>query len=227
VLKSLQDQVDMSIPKFLKMIKTSSDKDSATAIPSTIKAIPSTIETILPLPESTILKNEHMPSLQKWISKKFTKFELLYRGSRDGFSSEVFHSRCDNKKGPTVTVIVSQKHGKIFGGYTEAVGFCNLDKNDDSSFLFSLSTVEKLNHKSGCGIRCNSSATCVFGSGSGIGVATDLQISDNCNKNSSNSAFIGNSFCVLQGYSGVSQAKDYLAGAGWFTVREIEAFQII
>ena len=42
---------------------------------------------------------------------------LIYRGSKDGFTADVFHSKCDHK-GPTLAVILSE-HGKIFGGFTD------------------------------------------------------------------------------------------------------------
>ena len=44
------------------------------------------------------------------------EWRLLFRASRDGFASSVFHSKCDNK-GPTITVVKSG--GNIFGGFTE------------------------------------------------------------------------------------------------------------
>jgi len=67
------------------------------------------------------------------------KFELLMRGTRDGFTSHAFHEKCDIK-GPTLIVIKSSEHQRIFGGYT------NIDWNSLNcgkryklqSFLFSL-----------------------------------------------------------------------------------------
>ena len=45
------------------------------------------------------------------------QFELLYRGTRDGFGSKEFHQKCDGK-GPSLTLIKSKPFGRIFGGYT-------------------------------------------------------------------------------------------------------------
>lgn len=45
------------------------------------------------------------------------QFDLLYRGSRDGFGSKEFLAKVD-KKGPTLTVIKSKQYGRVFGGYT-------------------------------------------------------------------------------------------------------------
>ncbi|KXJ08368.1 BTB/POZ domain-containing protein KCTD21 [Exaiptasia diaphana] len=50
--------------------------------------------------------------------QKFKKCTLLYRGSRDGWASSIFHSKCDSFSGPTMVVIKSTG-GYIFGGYTE------------------------------------------------------------------------------------------------------------
>ena len=67
--------------------------------------------------ESVILTNEeHWSVLNVWLSPQEGKWKLLFRGSRDGFQAETFHSKCDNK-GPTVTVVKSGNY--IFGGFTE------------------------------------------------------------------------------------------------------------
>jgi hypothetical protein len=191
---------------------------------SAIIAIPNLGKDI-PLPKSTILKNEHMLLFQKWIPKKFTKLEPLYRGSRDEFTAASFHKKCDNM-GATITVIVSQKYGKTFGGYTEVVwDSVSFDKSDPNSFLFSLSTGEKLKHKkSACGgIICHADSLCVFGAGTGC----DIQIYDMSNMHSWNKASIGHCFCLPQGYSDLHQARNYLAGEECFKVQEIEVFQVI
>ena len=43
------------------------------------------------------------------------KFELLFRGSRDGMTSNNFHEKCDNQ-GQTITLCINEK-GYIFGGF--------------------------------------------------------------------------------------------------------------
>jgi hypothetical protein len=43
-------------------------------------------------------------------------FEVLWRGSRDGFGAKEFHERCDGHAN-TLTVILDTK-GNIFGGFT-------------------------------------------------------------------------------------------------------------
>jgi hypothetical protein len=68
------------------------------------------------------------------------KFNLLYRGSRDGWKWKNFHDWCDNK-GPTISLVRSSK-GKICGGYTSVSWACPIYgrvHKDNSSFLFSVS----------------------------------------------------------------------------------------
>ena len=69
-------------------------------------------------------------------------FELLYRGTRDGFASTQFHKLCDNK-GPTVTLAKSN-FGQVFGGYA-SVSWQSFGgvMNDQEAFLFSVSKVTK------------------------------------------------------------------------------------
>jgi hypothetical protein len=52
-----------------------------------------------------------------WLADK--RFELLYRGSRDGMTAAAFHDKCDGK-GPTLVLVAGQSAGKpvcVFGGY--------------------------------------------------------------------------------------------------------------
>jgi hypothetical protein len=53
----------------------------------------------------------------EWLPDK--RFELLYRGSRDGMTPAAFHDKCDGK-GPTLVLIAGQSAGQpvcVFGGY--------------------------------------------------------------------------------------------------------------
>jgi hypothetical protein len=68
------------------------------------------------------------------------KWTLLYRGTRDGFGSRDFHSKCDGHSN-TLTIFKSKESKYIFGGYTSvswespAVGKY---KSDPNAFIFSL-----------------------------------------------------------------------------------------
>eukprot|EP00347_Sterkiella_histriomuscorum_P014576 403360353 len=78
--------------------------------------------------------------LQKQISDYSTKqFNLLYRGSCDGFTASKFHQLCDDK-GPTICFILSE-YGFVFGGFT-SLPWTSPDSyksySDPSAFVFSL-----------------------------------------------------------------------------------------
>ena len=114
------------------------------------------VKTLINYCDSKILeesnrKNEFCKKLQEWT--KSYKLELLYRGSRDGPTSENFHNKCDNK-GATICLYKNEK-GYIFGGYNPIPwqNKGNWIKNDDS-FIFTLTNVHnteptKFPHKNG------------------------------------------------------------------------------
>ena len=95
--------------------------------------------------DSVILKEskkekELIAKINEWVA--FKKLQLLYRGTRDGMSSKVFHFKCDNQ-GPTITLIKNDK-GNIFGGYA-SISWTN-DYNNTwhsapESFLFTLKNI--------------------------------------------------------------------------------------
>ena len=73
------------------------------------------------------------------------KYQLLWQGSTDDYAASTFHSKC-NGKGPTLTVVQSDK-GNVFGGYTsESWGFGGggAYKYDATAFVYSLT------HKAKC-----------------------------------------------------------------------------
>jgi hypothetical protein len=80
------------------------------------------------------------------------QFQLLWRGTRDGFKVADFHNRCDGH-GNTLVVIKDTK-GNVFGGFTPAAwesrvklgGGANRYKGDDtiSSWLFTLTNPHKI-----------------------------------------------------------------------------------
>jgi len=78
--------------------------------------------------------------LKNWVeeaTKSKVKFELLWRGSLDGYGAGTFHSKCDNKK-PTLTII-SSNYGRIFGGFTSAVwDHIHNYRSDSTAFIYSL-----------------------------------------------------------------------------------------
>ncbi|EXX68381.1 BTB/POZ protein [Rhizophagus irregularis DAOM 181602=DAOM 197198] len=75
--------------------------------------------------DSTIIKLKHAVVLAKWIrrkdaneriSKNKCNFNLIYRGSRDGFDLNTIRSKC-NGQGACILVIKIRENGAIIGGY--------------------------------------------------------------------------------------------------------------
>jgi hypothetical protein len=63
--------------------------------------------------EQNTLINDEL--IQNLFGRK-TNLTLLYKGSRDGFTAQAFHTKCDNQ-GATLTLIQAT-NGRIGGGYT-------------------------------------------------------------------------------------------------------------
>ena len=77
-----------------------------------------------------------------------TKFEkkqwkLIYRGSRDGFSANVFHSKCDNN--PNTLTLIKTTKSYVFGGFTRRTWNPKIDYYVDDSEAFLISLVNYKN----------------------------------------------------------------------------------
>jgi hypothetical protein len=98
-----------------------------------IKGSPFTI----PLPSTKLTISKELSIFQEWLGKDPNAFRLLYKATRDGWSTKEFHTRCDGQ-GPSITV-VRLNTGHIFGGFTsgswKSAGGMFLDPD---SFLFSI-----------------------------------------------------------------------------------------
>lgn len=82
------------------------------------------------------LVHKHKNKISEWIGGN-SRFELLYKLSRDGGSTKMFHELCDNK-GPTVTIFYNTDNN-VYGGYLSdswgrSGGWCT----DQRAFLFTL-----------------------------------------------------------------------------------------
>ena len=92
-----------------------------------------------------IIKNEDQYNLiSDWIDRnKELKFKLLYKGTIDGDTFDMFHNKCDNQ-GATISFIESTDN-QIFGGYASKSWNKNNqgDVPDPNSFLFNLNLKKK------------------------------------------------------------------------------------
>lgn len=95
--------------------------------------------------DSLILKPEEINMVCNWIDpNKKIKARLLYRASRDGEGSEMFHNFCDYK-GPIIIFIKEKDNPYRFGAYTGLLWTSeNMFVYDKDAFLFSLSNKIKI-----------------------------------------------------------------------------------
>lgn len=141
-------------------------------------------------------------------------FELIYKATIDGDTSEDFHSICDNR-GSNVVIIKTTK-GFIFGGYTSiSWDKSNKYKTDANAFLFSISMKKIYLIKTiSEAILCNDSAGPIFGSGHDIYITGDSFLSSNSNT------------CSLKTYSN-GYWTEINGKESKFVVQELEVYQII
>ena len=103
----------------------------------------------VPFTDSQLLTGKHQHYLNYFYNPTRTdlsKWNLIYRGSKDGFNALAFHTHCDNK-GETLIVLSTTK-GYLFGGYTDAPwttpaqGLPTYGRSA-KTFLFSLTSHQK------------------------------------------------------------------------------------
>ena len=154
------------------------------------------------------------------------KFSLIYRGSRDGWTSSNFHSKCDNKS-KTITIIKTYTNN-IFGAY-RSLPFKKVNEQtycaDETAFLFLVRSsknyqpqifdlINKSNNHAVYDFAPNQDRMFAFGGGYDIG------IHQNCNQNN-------NSYTNNHSYTIKDKSQAYLnGGEKWFKVKEMEIFII-
>jgi hypothetical protein len=148
-----------------------------------------------------------------------SKFELLYRGTRDGFQSSDFHRLC-NGHSPTLTVILSTD-GSIFGGYTPVVWNSRDAWVEDSSlksFLFTIKNPHNVpphifpQQQQAHAILDYSSYGPTFGYGA------DLYVCDKCQSSNSSYSTIGQTYkndTKIEGNAVLTSSQN-------FTVKELK-----
>ena len=166
--------------------------------------------------------------LSEWC--KTRDFELLYRGTRDGFGSSDFHRTCDNK-GKTL-VLIKNSSGHIFGGFASipwtTPSSCT-GKQAPGSFIFTLTNMygiqpTKFNLKnendSSGAVHHDKSYISGFGNCGG----KDIDIYSNCNTNTSSYSNFPYAYNDATGKGNSifsSNTSDY-----HFKVQEVEVFRV-
>ena len=154
----------------------------------------------------------------------YDQWSLLYRGTRDGFGSDDFHSRCDGHSN-TLTIFKAKGSDYIFGGFTTASWESSNElKSDPNAFLFSLTNkdskplkmkIDPIHHQSA--IYC--------GSGYGPTFGVDIRIFNNANTTIDSYSNLGCSYKHSHHAFGTNEVRSFLAGSYNFQLVEIEVFQ--
>ncbi|CAB4446053.1 unnamed protein product [Rhizophagus irregularis] len=117
-------------------------KDTKDTLPTTLNLSPRIGKL-----DSKIIEPKLAKIIINWIDKKnfFTscyKFDLIYRGSIDGISTESFKNKCKGQV-ESLVLIKTKQTNKIFGGYS-SIGFHSIGENvpnfdgfDNSKYYYS------------------------------------------------------------------------------------------
>ena len=162
---------------------------------------------------------------------KSSNGELLYRATKDGFTAQAFHSKCDEI--PHTITIIKNDLDCVFGGYSSESWKSknrDCDDEDENAFIFSLRRNGKSKSKrfekkfdGYTGIYSQSNDGPIFGGG------CDIYICNESNVNYGSYCNFGHSYELPEGYKFEQKnTQDYLAGNydQWLAV-EIEVYQII
>ena len=179
--------------------------------------------------DSGILVNERKgdvleDKLFEWCGTN--EFELLYRGTKDGFGANDFHRACDNK-GKTL-VLIKNTNGHIFGGFATipwASPSGGTYKQAPGSFLFTLTNMYGIkptrfnlkNENDGRAIHHDKQYGPIFGGFDG------LWIYPNCNTNTDSNA----NFSTYNDTTGKEHSIfSSNTNDKHFLVQEIEVFRV-
>ena len=174
--------------------------------------------------DSLIVKEDEDEMICNWINpNKNIKTKLLYRVSRDGDGSDIFHKYCDNK-GPTI-IFAKIKNGYRFGGYSgiswTCKGKCFYDKD---SFLFSLNNKLKIMNN-------NTKETVYHGHVNGPDFAVHLQNELVFNYNKSKCLTGKQNYCDDSGKAYTFRNQDLVGidvkGQYNFDIEDYEVYSII
>jgi len=170
--------------------------------------------------DSRIITKKHKKDIIGLFGKQKIKLNLLYRGSRDGFSGTTFHQKC-NGQGETFTIAKALGRPNIFGGYVSQSWTSNSNYLTCDCWIYVLApqVIKFLPTNSSNNAYDHPSYGPTWGGGH------DLHFNQTMNSNSnysSPSSYTG----VAPGYSG-SLTQDVLAGSYNFTVEEIEVFSVV
>ncbi len=151
------------------------------------------------------------------VCNKNIKYNLLYRATKDGDDSKIFHQKCDNNH--QILVIFKTTKGIIFGGYTEK-GYTGNGGNviDNNAFFFSCDKkkVYKVKNNKTAILDCTNYGP-IFGNNSTIINAQNKLLSYKCCTTTVNSS----------SFEGLNYDYEISNGEEYFYLQEIEVFKIL
>jgi len=148
-----------------------------------------------------------------------SQWQLVYRGSRDGFGANHFHSKCDGKR--HLLVVVRCTNGNVFGGYTADLSFTSSgdDVEGSGTWLFTLKNPHGIPPTLYPVVQTEYALRDYSGYGPTFG-SNDLYISNDCNTNTESYSYFPDS------YKDTTEWGNETFAGGWdFQVSEIEVFQ--
>jgi hypothetical protein len=156
------------------------------------------------------------------------KWSLLYRGTRDGFGSDVFHSKC-NGHSNTLTIFKAKESSYIFGGFTSVSWESSTQgkyKSDQNAFIFSLTNKDSKPVKIKIDPNQHEYAIGCYSSwGPSFGGFFDIKIANNANTTMDSHSNLGWTYKHPQYAYDTNEAKTFMAGSYKFQLDEIEVFQ--
>ena len=164
-----------------------------------------------------------MDKIVEWCG--YNKFELLFRGTRDGMKGTVFHNKCNNQ-GPTL-LLYKNENGYINGGYTSFPWSSdNSYHSAPDSFLFTLTNMYNINptkfqsKNDQKEVHHSSNYTAIFGAGHDLGIYNDIL-------NSGGWSNFPNTYKDILGKGkSIFTGKDN-NNANEFKIKEIEVFKLL
>ena len=142
---------------------------------------------------------------------------------RDGFDGKDFHRQCDNK-GPTVTIIQSNKEF-LFGGYTsESWAGKHSFKKDPYAFIFTLTNPHSLppTQYTIKPEQVNYGMCCYPAHGATFGGGKDIFVSSSSDQNNSSYTNFPYSFMDTTG-----KGNSTFTNSLYFSTRDIEVYSVI
>jgi len=167
-------------------------------------------------------ENEFIEKLYEWTG--YNKMELIYRGTRDGSGSNIFHNKCDNQ-GPTICLCKNEK-GNIFGGYASISWTSDGSYySANGSFLFTLTNnngIAPTKYPN-----TNNPSWAVYhnsGYGPTFGGNHDLYISNDYLNNKNSYCSLGYSYPDVLGKGNSIFSGD--VNTNYFKLKELEVFKL-